>query len=85
MLTKMVRADTKGRIALGHLADEVSGFSVTKNENNRELYIEIAAHEKWLFSNKIALKNIENGIEDAKLNRLSEKGGFSRYIDNEGT
>ncbi len=83
---KMVRPDAKGRITLGRLADGVSGFALTETKDHKiilEPYTEIPAREKWLFDNKTALKKIEQGLKDAAAGRLSGKGGFAQFIDDE--
>lgn len=84
MITKMVRPDAKGRITLGHLADGISGFSITKDKNNRlilEPYTEIPLREKWLFDNDVALAKVKKGINDAAEGRVRERGRFSHYIN----
>ncbi len=84
MLRKMVRPDAKGRITLGHLAEGVSSFSITKDKDNRlilEPYTEIPAREKWLFDNKLALKKVRQGIKEAASNHVSTKGSFAKYVD----
>lgn len=83
MLHKMVRPDAKGRITLGHLADGVSGFFVTKTSDHKiilEPYAEIPAKEKWLFDNKDALKKVKQGLKDAAAGHLSEKGSFAKFL-----
>lgn len=84
MLNKLVRPDSKGRITLGNLAKGVSGFSITKDKNNRlilEPYTEIPLREKWLFDNKSSLNKVKQGIADAAANRTLEKSGFAKYIE----
>ncbi len=86
MLPKMVRPDSKGRITLGHLADGVSSFSITETSDHKiilEPYTEIPASEKWLFTNKKALKKVEQGLKDAASGRLSDKGSFAKYADDD--
>ena len=80
MSVKRVRLDAKGRITLGHLADGVSGYAVRETKNHKlilEPYVEIPAHEKWLFGNKIALNKVKQGLKDAAAGRLSEQGNFA--------
>lgn len=82
MLPKMVRPDAKGRITLGHLADGVSGFTVTEKDHKiiLEPFTEIPAREKWLFQNKEASKKLEQGLKDSAQGRVSEKGSFTKYL-----
>lgn len=85
-MKKMIRPDSKGRITLGSLAKGVSGFSITKDKDNRlilEPFTEIPAREKWLFDNKLAAKKIIQGIKDAASNRVCERGSFAKYLDEE--
>ncbi len=86
MLARMVRPDAKGRITLGHLAQGISGFSVSTTSDHKiilEPYTEIPAREKWLFENKQALQQLRKGIQDAKAGRLSSKGSFATFADND--
>jgi hypothetical protein len=83
-MNKMLRPDAKGRICLGHLADGVSGFSVTVTDDHKiilEAYAEVPAREKWLFENKKALDSVNRGLEDAKAGRVKSKGSFAQYTD----
>lgn len=84
MLSKILRPDSKGRITLGHLADGVSGYLVTETKDHKlilEPRVEIPAHEKWLFDNKIALSKVRKGLEDSAKGRVASKGDFSQYAD----
>jgi hypothetical protein len=86
MLNKTVRPDTKGRITLGALAEGVSSYTITETKDHKlilEPHVEIPAHEKWLFDNKTALKKVERGIKDSAEGRLSDRGSFSRYLDDD--
>ncbi len=86
MLPKMVRPDSKGRITLGHLADGVSGFSMTETTDHKIIlipYTEIPASEKWLFVNKKALKMVEQGLKDTAAGRLVEKGSFAKFSNDD--
>lgn len=82
MLKKMVKPDAKGRVTLGHLAHGVSRFLITKDKQNRlilEPYIEIPAHEKWLYDNKNALEKVQRGLQDAKAGKIMHRGDFSKH------
>lgn len=85
MLPKIVRPDSRGRISLGHLADGVSGYSLTIKDHKiiLEPYVEIKAQEKWLFDNKKALKKVEQGLKDAAAGRISKKGSFAEFSNDE--
>jgi len=86
MLLKMVRPDSKGRITLGHLADGVSGYALTVTPDHKIIlapYAEIPAGEKWLFSNKEALKSVAQGLQDAAAGHVSERGSFAKFVDDE--
>ena len=86
MQVRMVRPDSKGRVTLGHLARGVSGFAVTETQDHKiilEPYTEIPAREKWLFENKMAMKKVEQGLNDAATGRVSEKGSFAQFVDSE--
>ena len=84
MLQKIVRPDAKGRITLGSLAKNVSGYRITETNDHKlilEPYVEIPAYEKWLFDNKTALGQVKQGIADATQGRLQDKGSFAKFID----
>lgn len=86
MLPKMVRPDAKGRITLGHLADGVSGFYMIQTSDHKiilEPYVEIPARERWLLMNKNALKQVEKGLQDAAAGRVSSKGSFAKFVDDD--
>lgn len=76
MTMKMLRPDAKGRVTLGALAIGVSSFNVTVDRQHRiilEPLVEIPAHEKWLFNNKLALNKVEQGIKDSISGKISKK------------
>lgn len=79
-----VRPDAKGRIALGSLAKGVSSYRIHAEKDGRlilEPYAEIPARELWLLENKKALKQVQKGMKDAASGKVSSRGDFSRYID----
>ena len=83
---KMVKPDAKGRIALGKLAEGVSRFRITYDEQHRitlEPLVEIPAYEKWLFNNKIALKAVKQGLKNSAEGCVSSRGSFAQYLNEE--
>lgn len=86
MNAKKLRPDAKGRISLGSLAEGVSSFLVTETKDRKIIlqpFSEIPSEELWLFENKSALRMVEQGLEDAKAGRVTKKGSFSKYADDE--
>lgn len=86
MTVKMLRPDSKGRITLGEWAKDISGFSVHQERNGTiilEPFVEIPAHEKWLYDNKNALKKVKIGLKQAGNSKLIDKGSFSQFADDE--
>jgi hypothetical protein len=84
--TKTVRPDAKGRITLGSLTKGVSGYVVTKDKNNRvilEPMVEIPAEEKWLFDNKMALHQVQQGLLDSANGNLISRGNFGKYAEDD--
>lgn len=80
---KTVRPDLKGRINLGALSQNVSGFKLSVDEQQRiilEPLVEIPAREKWLFENPVALRQVQKGIKDAADGKLTKKD-FSMYLN----
>ena len=82
---KILRPDKKGRITLGKLAENVSGFEVTE-ENGKivlEPQVEISAREAWLYKNPEALASLERGLEQAAKDETEDLGSFSQYLEEE--
>lgn len=80
---KVLRPDSKGRVALGELANGVSSFHV-RVEHGRiilEPYAEVPAREKWLFENREALASVRRGLEDSAAGRLNSRGSFAEHAD----
>ena len=87
MKEKLLRPDSKGRITLGkEYVEGVSSFRVTETADNKiilEPQVEIPAREMWLFENKEALSKVKKGLQDSKEGKLSSKGSFSQFADDE--
>jgi len=84
--TKTVRPDSKGRITLGALAKGVSSFAIRQDRNHYiilEPYVEVPAHEQWLYENKAALKQVQRGIKDSAEGRVKSRGSFAHHINDE--
>ena len=59
--TIILRPDSKGRITLGEIANNVSSYRVTVESNGKvilEPYAEIPLAEKWIFENKELLAKV---------------------------
>ncbi|MDX2345576.1 MAG: hypothetical protein QNK11_01685 [Legionella sp.] len=85
-MLKMLRPDSKGRISLGALTKGISGFSVHQKKDGKivlEPFVEIPAHEKWLFENKAVLNQVKTGLKQAKEGQLIDKGRFSEFTEDE--
>ena len=83
---KTVRPDLKGRITLGNLASGVSKFNVIQDKQNRIIlipFVEIPAREKWLFENKAAMQQVQQGLQDSAAGKTTSKGSFAQYIDDD--
>jgi len=79
---KLLRPDSKGRIALGELARGVSSFRVTVDAEHRivlEAFTEIPLREKWLFDNADALASVKRGSSDSAAGRVTSRGSFAEY------
>jgi hypothetical protein len=86
MTQKLVRPDSKGRITLGRLADGLSSYTITETKNHKlilEPFVEMPAREKWLYDNKLALTKVKCGLKDAAEGRLTDKGSFVKYADDD--
>jgi hypothetical protein len=76
-----VRPDSKGRIALGKLAEGVSSYRVKVESHGKitlEPYAEIPARERWLFENPEALHRVRKGLAEAEAGKTVSLGSFSR-------
>ena len=80
-----VRPDSKGRITLGKVAENVSSYTVTKSGNRiiLEPNVEIPAREAWIFKNEKALQQVKKGLSDSAAGRIKSRGDFTLYIDDE--
>lgn len=59
--TTILRPDSKGRISLGEIANNVSSYRVIVEESGRvtlEPYAEIPLSEKWIFEDKELLEKV---------------------------
>ncbi len=87
MLEKNLKVDQKKRITLGKLApEEVSSYDAELKENGVIILhpkVEIPAEELWLFKNKEALNSVKKGIKDSMTGKVSKRGSFAKYIDEE--
>lgn len=81
---KILRPDSKGRICLGRLAEGVSSFHLTVDEEHRIMlvpYSEIPSREKWLFESPEALASVKRGLQDSEADQLRSRGSFSDFSD----
>jgi hypothetical protein len=70
--TIILRPDSKGRISLGEIANNVSSYRVIVEENGRvtlEPYTEIPLSEKWIFENKELLEKV---VQQMKAEQIKE-------------
>ncbi len=77
-----VRPDAKGRVTLSKLADGISSFNVSKDEDGRlllEPMVEIPAREKWLYGNPEALRSVHRGLADASAGKTKSLGSFAKF------
>ena len=62
----ILRPDSKGRIALGEIANKVSSYRVTVEKDGRvtlEPYAEIPLSEKWIFDDRELLEKVIGRIK----------------------
>ncbi len=83
---KYLRPDNRGRVALGALAKGIERYRVVVEKDGViSLHPEIAvpANELWLYKNPKALAKVIKGIEDVKEGRITPKGDFTKYLNEE--
>lgn len=84
---RQLKVDQKNRITLSGLIPEgVSSVRATVDNKNRiilEPYIEIPAHEAWLFQNPEALEMVRKGLEQSGKSQKVDLGSFSSFSDDD--
>lgn len=85
--TSILKPDAKGRITLGKLAKGISSFHVMVNNKKGQIilepYAEIPLRESWLFNNKMALAQLNNGIKDSAKGQTRPREDFNKYLNDE--
>ena len=79
---RKVRPDSKGRIALGKLAEGVSSYLVRSGKDGKitlEPLSEVPARERWLYEDPESLARVRRGLADSREGRTQKAGSFSRY------
>ena len=80
---KIVRPDAKGRVGLGILSKDISGFKLTTDKHGRfilEPLNEIPARERWLYKNPEALASLRQGLKELAEGKFV-KLDPSRFLD----
>ncbi len=70
MSNVIVRPDAKGRINLGTIAENVSSYKVTIDDNGNvilEPYIEIPFSEKWIFDDQDLLEKVKKHLRKEQI------------------
>ncbi len=83
LTVKTVRPDGKGRITLGKLTKEFSGYTLKESVDGKillEPLVEIPAREAWLFKNKEALASVERGLKQSGKGRTKSLGSFAKHL-----
>ncbi len=81
--TITLRPDSKGRIALGKFAKNVSSFRVHVEADGKlvlEPFAEISLRERWIYENPEISASIDRGMADAKAGRVVSRGSFKKYL-----
>ena len=79
---KILRPDSKGRIALGNFAKGVSSFHAYQDQEGRvvlEPQVEIPAREAWLWNNPTALASVKKGLAEAGEGKVVSRGSFAHH------
>jgi hypothetical protein len=80
---KTVRPDSKGRITLGKLTKEFSGYTLKESADGTillEPLVELPVRETWLFKNKQALASVEKGLKQSAEGKTKSLGSFAKYL-----
>lgn len=82
---KILRPDSKGRICLGSLTENVSGYKAVVNKVTKEIvlkpYTEVKLQEQWILDNEKVMSSIRQGIKQSFNNETIYKGSFEQHIN----
>ena len=82
-ITKTIRVDAKGRVNLGVLPEEISGFKLTTDKSGRyilEPLSEIPTREMWLHKNPEAMASLDRGLKELGEGKKGVKMSFVKYL-----
>jgi hypothetical protein len=83
---KTVRPDSKGRITLGKLTKEYSGYTMKESADGTillEPLVELPAREAWLYKNKEALASVEKGLKQSAEGKTKSLGSFAKHLEDD--
>ncbi len=83
LTVKTVRPDAKGRITLGKLTKDFSGYTLKESLDGvivLEPLIEVPAKESWLLKNKEALASVERGLKQSREGKTKSLGSFAKHL-----
>ena len=66
---KIARLDKQGRISLGNLSKGIDTYQIFEGEGDDLIlkpFVDIPAHEAWLYKNPEALASVLRGLEESK-------------------
>lgn len=78
-----MRPDSKGRITLGTLTKEYSGYTLKESADGTillEPLVELPAREAWLFKNKETLASVEKGLKESAEGKTKSLGSFANHL-----
>jgi hypothetical protein len=81
---KNVRPDSKGRVALGKLAEGVSSFDVLPNSDGSLVLrpkVEIPAADVWLFKNPAALASVKRGLTQSANGQYVKRPRYAKHAE----
>lgn len=79
--------DTRKRVSLAKLLPEyeVCSFRAYTEEGKiiLEPMAEIPAHELWLYKNPQLLREVQEGLQQAKEGKVHKRGSFAKYAEDD--
>ena len=79
--------DARKRISLAKLLPDYEGCSFRAYTEGDKIILEpmaeIPARELWLYKNPQALKEVGEGLQQAKEGKVRKRGSFSKYVKDE--
>lgn len=76
--------DARKRVSLAKLLNNIDVHTVKAYTKNGKIILEpmaeIPAHELWLHMNPEALRDVQEGLKQAREGKVQKRGSFAKYV-----